>query len=423
MDFLTHLSSWLSPKEIDELNQALLEKESKHALLLNTNKMSEETFLKLYPNVIPHPIVKHAFIYDKNEYDFGKYIYHDLGSYYLQEPSAMSVAFLLGFENGEKVLDMCAAPGGKTIQASLLLNDTGFVISNDISKNRAGAILENIERLGIGNVIITNNDFSLIENQYNNYFDKIILDAPCSGSGMFRKQSEMKEDWSIQKVLKYAEIQKNLIKTCYKMLKPGGKMSYSTCSFSLEENEEVVESLLNFTDVKTINLENLNLFQYDKKPLGYHFLPNKFPGEGQYICIIQKPGNHEISKDVLNKLNESKFYGIPKEFIHQFGDTYFMLKSKEKFKKLNIIREGVKLGEINKNILKYDHHYASYIKSFPNELELTLQDALKYFEGNSLNIPFKKGFFLLKYNGLNIDIAKSDGNVIKNKFPKYLRKK
>ena len=237
MDFLEHLSSWLADKEIEDLNDSLLESKSKHALLLNTNKMDDETFLKMFPNVNPHPIVKHAYIYDKDVYDFGKNIFHELGAYYLQEPSAMSVAYLLGFNKGEKVLDLCAAPGGKTVQASLLLEDTGLIISNDLSRKRAGLILENVERLGLGNVVITNNDFSLISNNYNNSFDKIILDAPCSGSGMFRKNNLVKEDWTYDKVIKFSEIQKSLILSAYSMLKPGGIICYSTCSFSLEEDE------------------------------------------------------------------------------------------------------------------------------------------------------------------------------------------
>ena len=424
MDFLEHLSSWLNKKDIEELSDSLLEKEAKHALLLNTNKMSVEKFLKLFPNVNPHPIVKNAYIYNKKEYDFGKYIYHDLGAYYLQEPSAMCVAYLLGFDEGEKVLDLCAAPGGKTIQTSLLLNDTGVIISNDLSKKRTGSILENVERLGLGNIIITNNDFSLIDENYRNYFDKIILDAPCSGSGMFRKQSEMKEDWSIQKVIKFAEIQKELIKMCYKMLKPGGKMSYSTCSFSKEENEDIVQYLLKSTDAKVVSLDDLNLFQYDKNPIGYHFLPSKFPGEGHYLCIIEKPGENKITNLSENKSTKNKYFPeFPNEFVRKYGDSLFMLKSNEKFKKLNVIREGVKLAKINKEIIKFDHHYASYIRSFENELELNPQDAIKYFNGESLNIKYKKGYVLLKYDGLNIDIAKSDGNIIKNRFPKYLRKK
>ena len=243
MEFLNHLKTYLSNQEIKALEDSLNES-SKHALLLNTNKMNEEQLLSLFPNLIRHPIVKNAYLYNKDEYDLGKSVFHALGCFYLQEPSAMIPAYLLNPKPGELVLDLCAAPGGKSMQASLLMNNEGLIISNDLSKQRAFSISENAERLGRGNLLITNNDFSLIYQKYQNSFDKIILDAPCSGSGMFRKESKMEDDWSYQKVLKFAEIQKQLILMSYSMLKPGGKMVYSTCSFSYEEDEEVIDYLL-----------------------------------------------------------------------------------------------------------------------------------------------------------------------------------
>ncbi len=196
MTFKQHLLSWMDEKEINELVSSLNEEKSKHAVLLNTNKISDEKFKELFPNVNPHPIVNHAYLYDKDEYDLGKNILHELGAYYLQDPSAMCVSYLLGISPNEKVLDLCAAPGGKTVQASMTLNRTGLLISNDLSHQRAGLILQNVERLGLGNVVITNNDFSTIYKDYYEHFDKIILDAPCSGSGMFRKEDKMEQDWS-----------------------------------------------------------------------------------------------------------------------------------------------------------------------------------------------------------------------------------
>lgn len=423
MTFKEHLLSWMNDKEIEGLISALAEDKSKHAVLLNTNKISDETFKNMFPNIIPHPIVSHAYLYDKNEYDLGKNILHELGAYYLQDPSAMCVSYLLGIEPNEKVLDLCAAPGGKTVQASMALNETGLLISNDLSHQRAGLILQNIERLGLGNVVITNNDFSTIYQDYKNHFDKIILDAPCSGSGMFRKQREMEDDWSYQKVLKFAEIQKELIKIAYFMLKPGGKLIYSTCSFSKEEDEDVVEELLTNTDAELLDL-NDDLFIRGKNKLGVHLLPNVFPGEGHYICLICKPGELILSDRKEIKFKQNKFINsLNDTFVNKFGDSLFYLKSDENLKKLSVIRKGVKIGEISGQILKFDHHYATYVKSFDNELEIDLQSATKYISGESLNIPSKRGFVLLKYMGINIDIAKSDGSIIKNRYPKYLRKK
>ena len=412
MEFFEHLKTYLNDEEIAQLETSLTKK-SEHALLLNTEKMSQEQLLSIYPSLKKHPIVKNAFIYDKDELDLGKSVYHELGCFYLQEPSAMLPAYLLNPKPGDLVLDLCAAPGGKSIQASLLMQNEGLIISNDISKSRAFAIGENAERLGRGNLLITNNDFSLIYDKFINTFDKIILDAPCSGSGMFRKENKMQLDWSYQKVLKNAEIQKSLITMSYDMLKPGGVMVYSTCSFSYEEDEEVVEHLLHNSEAELLDIPNSELFYKNKtNAIGVHLLPSIFPGEGHYIALIKKPGE-------LVKKQDKKYY----QKQEKFGDYLFTLSESFPMKHLNVIRYGVKIGQVDKNDIRYDYHYARFIKSFDNELEIDLEALLKYYQGEAINKAVIKGYILLKYQGINVDIAKSDGRIIKNRLPKGLRKK
>lgn len=419
MDFLSHLSKYLNQEEIAKLDASLKGK-SEHALLLNTKKMSEEMLLSLFPNVRRHPIVKNAYLYDKDEYDLGKSIYHALGCFYLQEPSAMIPAYLLDAKPGDIVLDLCAAPGGKSIQSSLLTNNQGLIISNDIAKNRAFAVSENAERLGLGNLLITNNDFSTIYQNYLNYFDKVILDAPCSGSGMFRKDDKMMLDWSYQKVLKFADIQKQLISMSYQMLKPGGTMVYSTCSFSYEEDEEVIDYLLSNSDAQIEEIENSPLFF--KKGQGIHLFPSLFPGEGHYICLIKKPGELKVSKKEERVANKYKI-ATPYTNIEKFGDYLYTMSEMINIKKLNVIRYGVKVGELIKQDVKYDHHYAHFIDSFEREKEITFEELLKYYQGETLTSDVSKGDVLLKYKGINVDIAKSDGRIIKNHLPKGLRRK
>ena len=411
MEFLQHLKAYLKDEEINNLETSLKEK-NKHALLLNTDKMSQETLLSLFPSLKKHPIVRNAFLYDKDELDLGKSVYHELGCFYLQEPSAMLPAYLLSPESGDLLLDLCAAPGGKSMQASLLMNNEGLIISNDIAKNRAFSIVENAERLGRGNLLITNNDFASIYDRFLNTFDKIILDAPCSGSGMFRKENKMLEDWSYQKVLKYAEIQKELILMCYKMLKPGGTMVYSTCSFSYEEDEEVIEHLLNNTDASLKEIEKSPLYYVSDKGYGVHLLPSLFPGEGHYIALINKPGE-------LQKKSKVDYY--QKE--EKFGDYLFTISEPFPTKHLNVIRYGIKKGQIDKNGLRYNYHYARFIKDFPNVLDIDFTQLQKYYLGETLNINVPKVYVLLRYQGINVDIAKSDGRMIKNHLPKGLRKK
>ena len=421
MEFIEHLKSYLSNEEIDKLMDSLKD-ESLHAVLLNPKKMSDEEFLSLFPDVIKHPIVAHAYIYKKELYNLGKSIYHTLGCFYLQEPSAMVPAYLLKAEKDDAILDMCAAPGGKTIQSSFLMKDTGLIISNDLSKQRTFSIIENIERLGLGNIVVTNNDLSLISNKLLNTFDKIILDAPCSGSGMFRKEEKMEQDWSYNKVLKFAETQKQLISIAYDMVKPGGIICYSTCSFSKEEDEDVIEYLLKNTDAELVKINDNPLFYINKKqPYGIHLLPSVFPGEGHYICLVKKPGNSvkRENKEVIEK----KIFQFNLSQIYRFGDYVFGLNYPYNFKCFNVIRLGVKIGESIKGEIKYDYHYAHYIDSFDKTYSLQSNELAKYFNGETLNASVEKGIYLLTYMGKNVDLTNYDGRIFKNHFPKGLRHK
>ena len=420
MDFKNHLGNYLNEHEIAQLMSSL-EGESLHGVLLNPRKMSDEQFLSLFPEVIKHPIVTHAYLYNKNIYDLGKSIYHTLGCFYLQEPSAMVPAFLLNASEDDLILDMCAAPGGKSIQTSFLMNNKGLIISNDLSKSRAFSIVENVERLGIGNIVVVNNDLSLIYKKLSNTFDKIILDAPCSGSGMFRKNSKMMDDWSYNKVLKFSETQKQLIEIAYSMLKPGGLLAYSTCSFSFEEDEVVIEHLLNITDAEIVKIDNPLFYFSRKKPLGFHLFPHLFPGEGHYICLIKKPGN-SVKKNIKSLIANNKFH-LNFTNLYNFSHVIFALNYPYEFKSFNVIRLGVKVGEDIKGEIKYDYHYAHYVEEFSQSYSLNDDELKLYFNGDIIPAFSYRGYVLLKYKGINVDIAKADGRVIKNRLPKVFRHK
>lgn len=422
MSFIEHLKSYLNDEQIALLMDSL-KGESKHGALLNTQKMSDEKFLSLFPDVIPHPIVPHAYLYDKNQYDLGKSIYHILGCFYLQEPSAMIPSFLLNPKSREVVLDLCAAPGGKSVQASFLMENQGVIVSNDIARNRCQAILENVERLGIANIFITNNDFSKIDHYYRDYFDRIILDAPCSGSGMFRKEDKMMLDWSYNKVIKYQEIQKELILMAYSMLKPGGTMVYSTCSFSKEEDEDVVVHLLKESDATLIDIPKNPLFYKGVDNLGIHLFPSLFPGEGHYICLIKKPGEIRPTKDepCAYTYNKNQLINSACTYVCKYGNTLFGFDKNIKTKGLSIIRQGVKIGEIGDDFIRFDYHFAHFLKTFTPTFSLNFTELTKYFTGETLPIQINKGLVLLQYEGINVDITKSDAKMIKNHLPKYIR--
>ena len=423
-EFKKHLEKYLNKEEIDKLVDSF-SLPSTHALLLNTTKMKDDELLNIYPHLKKHPIVPHAYLYDKNEYDLGKSIYHELGCFYIQEPSAMLVSYFLNAKEDDYILDLCAAPGGKTIGTALSMNQKGIIIANDISRERTKALVDNISRLGIKNVIVTNNDFSYIYQNYLSTFDKIILDAPCSGSGMFRKDDKMIEDWSIAKVYKNALIQYQLIDIAYMMLKPGGELIYSTCSYSYEEDEEVISHLLENTDAELTDINISKDFYVSKSKYGIHLFPYLFQGEGHYICKIHKPGilkgNSYNKKNALKNLLPDEI----KDFSsYKFGDFLHALPYDIKYKGINIMNFGVKVGEIIRNECLYSYQCAHALNRYEQEINLNFDEASKYINGEQINkINNYKGQILLKYENIPLDFSKTNGQVLKNHYPKYLRKK
>lgn len=444
MDLFENLSSYLSQIEINKLKLSLQDKSYK-GVLLNTRLMDDDSFIKLFPMMEKHPIVEHAYIYNKKDIDLAKSIYYELGCFYLQEPSSMIPAYLLNVEPSDNILDLCSAPGGKSIQLSFKLKNRGMIISNDISYQRDKKTIDNLDRLGISNITVTNNDFSKIYINFIDFFDKIVLDAPCSGSGMFRKDEEIRKDWSFNKVLKYSSIQKELILMCYKMLKPGGQMIYSTCSFSFEEDEEIIDYLLKNSDAELVEISNNDYFYVSNKvPYGIHLFPFKFKGEGQYACLLKKPGTdnkinlindeykkQNIAKNVITNKN-LKLLKIDNNFLdaYIFNDylycCYKTLNPKY-LKWLNILHCGVKIGKIIKsNLFKYDFSFARGEINIKNieTIELNIKEAEEIINGNSISTNKKEGIYLIRFNKYNLCFAKSDGRVLKNWYykPAYQKK-
>lgn len=428
MKFEENLKEYLSDEFIHELLLAQ-EKERTNSLILNTSKMSAQAFKVTFPNIKEHPFLKNVFYYNKNEYQFGKSYLFDNGVYYLIDASSLLVSYYLPTKNDDLVLDLCSAPGGKTI--SLLLNNLDKnlnVIANDLSHQRALELSKNIERQGFSNVVVTNNDFSKIYKYYQNKFNAIILDAPCSGSAMFRKNSLAKEDWTINKVLSLQERQKELLKIAHFMLKEDGYLIYSTCSFSKEENEDVVlDALNNFNDLEIINIENKPYYyKSELLPEAIHLFPNLYDGEGQFIALLHKKGitssstnkskNKIIHKDLLNKykLDFQNEININKEiYLNNF--TFDLSK-------LNLIRPGLHLGSLDKNVFIPSFHLAHYLNSSIS-IALTEEEFKKYIHGEEIikNINIKNDFYVVSYNGINLGFAKYVNGRLKNYYPKGLR--
>lgn len=423
MEFKEHLKKYLTDDLIEKLMFEMNQKPKK-SIIINTNKIDDSFILEKFPNLIPHPFVKHCYLFDENEYQLGKHIYFEQGLYYIFEPCSALVNYFLNSNKNDIVLDLCASPGGKTSHLAIIKQDQGIIVSNEISRERALILSSNVERMGFGNVIVTNNsidDFSKFENT----FDKIILDAPCSGSGMFRKETKMKDDWTYEKVLSLSLVQKELIIKAYNLLKPGGKLIYSTCSFSYEEDEEVIDHLLSQTDAKVIPIENNNLFYQSESRLGIHLFPFLFPGEGHYMCLIEKPDQPYVIKQ--NKKVEEKEQNKIKDlcqvdgYIYHFDNIYYRLPIPFDFKNLKVIRGGLKLGTKEKYGFELDHALSHYLKKFSLQLELNEVEITSYLQGNALKKDIEDGMVLITYQNIPVGFSKATKGRINNKYPKGLR--
>lgn len=423
--------------EYDDFKKALLEKPVK-GLYLNRNKKNVERVLD-QNYVEHHPIVENGYLYDEN-YHPGRSAYFLAGLYYIQEPSAMLVADALPIEPDDFVLDMCAAPGGKSCEIASRLTGEGVLIANDIEASRARILSENIERFGLDNTIVTNVDPMRFTKQFQEAFDKIILDAPCSGEGMFRKLEQAVDTWSEEKVLECAHIQKNLLKGAYDMLKQGGMVIYSTCTYSYEENEAMVHYAVDELGFELLPLNKSNGLcpgvDLDEVVRCY---PHHYRGEGHFIALLRKPGNsprkqvrtikHSVNLADLKVLEafyqENLNKKVPSYIIENNGHLYAVKKNFPELKGIRVLRNGLYLGEVRKN---------RFIPSYSLALTLTKQDVKrsydypseseeikKYIHGETLEGTGEKGFGVIFVDGYPLSFYK-ESNQVKNLFPKGLRR-
>ena len=423
--------------EYDDFKKALLEKPVK-GLYLNRNKKNVERVLE-EQYIEHHPIVENGYLYDEN-YHPGRSAYFLAGLYYIQEPSAMLVADALPIEPDDFVLDMCAAPGGKSCEIASRLTGEGVLIANDIEASRARILSENIERFGLDNTIVTNVDPMRFTKQFQEAFDKIVLDAPCSGEGMFRKLEQAVDTWSEDKVLECAHIQKNLLKGAYDMLKQGGMVIYSTCTYTYEENEAMVHYAVDELGFELLPLSKSHGLcpgvDLDEVVRCY---PHHYRGEGHFIALLRKPGNSprkvvrpmkpQVSPADLKVLKafyqETLNKKVPAYIIENNGHLYAIKKNFPELKGIRVLRNGLYLGEVRKN---------RFIPSYSLALTLTKEDVKrsydyscdseeikKYIHGETLEGTGNKGFGVIFVDGYPLSFYK-ESNQVKNLFPKGLRR-
>ena len=311
------------------------EKPMNYGLRINTLKMTPEEYLDLTgENLRSVDWNELGFYYDGTQKYTKNPLYH-AGLYYIQEPSAMRPAHLLPIEEGDFVLDMCAAPGGKSTALGAKLKNTGLLVSNDVSASRAKALLKNIEFFGIRNSLVLSEYSGKLVKVFPEYFDKVLIDAPCSGEGMFRRKPSMTANWEKFGPEYFGEIQRGILLDGADMLKPGGYMLYSTCTFSGIEDEGSIEYLLEQRpEMKCISQERL--------------WPHQVDGEGHFCALLKKDGE----KSHLNTTPTYNFK-VPKG-IEAFDEFLVQAKINEKFDPNRLVIQKESLYYFPENMPKFD---------------------------------------------------------------------
>ena len=357
---------------------------------------------------------------------------HEAGVYYLQEASAMAPVTLLDPQPGERVCDLCAAPGGKTTQIAGRMAGEGFLLCNEINPKRAKILSRNIERMGVANALVTNEHPKNLADRYEGFFDRVLVDAPCSGEGMFRKEEAAVTDWSTETVLMCANRQKEILQSAAKLLKPGGRLVYSTCTFAPEENEQVVAAFL--TNHPEFTALEITAPWFTAGENGtFRMWPHKLLGEGHFAAVLQKTAGEEGSPAMEQPqklprqwLDFAKTLQItlPAGKAVLFGTSlYWAPEDMPSLRGIKVMRPGLELGEVKKNRFEPAHALALWLKTAANTVDFSAEsnEMKAYMHGQTLPAS-KKGWCLVMADGYSIGWGKGDGNTLKNHYPKGLRR-
>ena len=380
----------------------------------------------------PVPWEPMGFYYDP-QFRPGLHPYHEAGVYYLQEASAMSAVALLQPQPGEWVCDLCAAPGGKTTQIAGRMSGKGLLVCNEINPKRAKILSRNIERMGVANALVTNEHPEKLSQRFAGCFDRVLIDAPCSGEGMFRKEEAAVTDWSEETVEMCARRQWEILHSGGLMVRPGGRLVYSTCTFAPQENEEMVAAFL--ADHPDFVAEYVDAPWFTpSENCSWRIWPHKVLGEGHFAAVLRKLGDGEredpkttpgcpLPKEWTD-FSEELDIALPKGKAISFGQSlYWVPEDLPELGGLKVERPGLELGTARKGRFEPAHALALWLRDCKTVQNYSAgsKEIAAYLHGDVVPST-QKGWCLVKVDGYSLGWGKGDGTVLKNHYPKGLRR-
>lgn len=357
---------------------------------------------------------------------------HEAGAYYLQEASAMSAVALLDPRPGERICDLCAAPGGKTTQIAGRMKGRGFLLCNEIHPKRARILSQNVERMGVANALVTNEAPDTLALRFPGFFDRVLVDAPCSGEGMFRKEEAAVTEWSQETVAMCARRQAEILRAAAELVRPGGVLVYSTCTFSPEEDEEAVKAFLE--SHPSFCPEDVPAPWFTRVDTGcYRIWPHKVKGEGHFAAVMRKMGQEIRDADLpagektpaeLDRFLKELGISLPEGRLLSFGQTLYLVPEEmPDLSRLKVLRPGLELGLRKKDRFEPAHGLAMWLGNAAQQVDLPSdgEEIRRYLHGDVLSRP-EKGWCLVRTDGISTGWGKGDGTQLKNHYPKGLRR-
>ena len=418
-----------------------LENEAFRGLRVNRLKADNSILSHLDFECTPSQFSPDGYYIDNGIKSLGNHPLHHAGAFYLQEPSAMSAVTALDVQSHDRVLDLCAAPGGKSTQIASALQGTGLLISNEIVPARAKILCQNIERMGAKNAIVTCARPDELEQYLEGFFDKILVDAPCSGEGMIRREPNAIVEWKFENRQMCADRQLKILESADKMLKAGGVLVYSTCTLSEDENEQVIDKFIKShpyyeIDEITAQFGRCAYVRFADNPdivKARRILPQD-KGEGHFVARLKKSEhtgeNYEISPEnsdtnpIFDEFLNQNFIGITGN-IQIYRDNVSILPSGIPILRgIHILRAGVQAGMLKKN--RFEPSHAIYMSQSPenikNVLDLNLDNTQIYdfLRGYEIDCD-KKGYTAVSVCGVTVGFGKASAGRLKNHYPKGLR--